>query len=214
MNRIILLALLLWVAILPAQEWKLTKDNDNIEVYTRKIDGQAIKDLRINTVLNTTLSELVAALEDFSLNQSWVRNTIFSKKVEAISDTHFYFHTATDLPFPAKNRDVVIRYERQQDPITNVVRIDYEGYPDKVAKDPDYVRIPVLTAYYILTPVSPGEINVEYFLRTEIGGSIPNWIINLGISVGPTDTMKALRKVLATGRYADSSVPELNDPFN
>ena len=214
MKGLIILALLFSITAMPAQEWKHIKDKDGINVYTRKIKGQAIKDLKIKTTINSTLTELVAALEDFSIDQSWVKNTIFSKKLDVLSDTHFYFHTATDLPFPAKNRDAAILYQRQQNPDTKVVRIDYEGVSDKVAIDDDYVRVPSLTAYYILTPVSPGEVDVEYFLRTEPGGTIPKWIINMAISIGPTDTMKALRKVLASGRYAETVVPELNDPFN
>ena len=144
-----LIALLFVVVVLPAQEWNLVKNKEGINVYTRKVEGQAIKDLKINTSLNTTLTELVAALEDFSTNQSWVRNTIFSRKLDVISNTHFYFHTATDLPFPAKDRDVAILYKRQQNPETKVVRIDYEGVADKVPVESDYVRIPSLTAYYL-----------------------------------------------------------------
>ena len=214
MKGLSLIAFLFVAMVLPAQEWALHKNKDGINVYTRKVEGQAIKDLKINATLNTTLSELVAALEDFSTNQSWVRNTIFSKKLDVISDTHFYFHTATDLPFPAKDRDVAILYQRQQNPDTKVVRIDYEGVADKVPVDDDYVRIPNLTAYYILKPISADEVEIEYFLRASPGGSIPTWIINLALTVGPLDTMMALRKVLATGRYAEVVVPDLADPFN
>lgn len=214
MKGIVFIALFIGVAlVLPAQEWKKVKDKDNIIVHTRKIPGQAIKDLKINTTFNTTMRELVAALEDFSTDQSWVKNTIFSNKLEEVSPAHFYFHTATDMPFPVKDRDAAMLYTRVQDEDSNVVRIDYKGMPEKVAVDSDYVRVPALTAYYILTPISSEEIGVEYFLRADPGGSIPNWVINMAISVGPTDTMEALREVLASGRYAETAVPGLIDPF-
>ncbi len=206
--------LLCMVHLLPAQEWKLVEHKDNIIVHTRKLDGQSIKDLKINTTFNTTISELVAALEDFSVDQSWVKNTIFSRKLEELSVSQFYFHTATDLPFPAKDRDAAVLYTRVQDPDTRVVRIDYEGAADKVPVDADYVRVPSLTAYYILTPISASQIDVEYYLRTDPGGSIPNWIINMALSIGPTETMQALREVLSSGRYAEARVPGLIDPFN
>ncbi len=215
MKGFLFTTLLLTIAyVLPAQEWKLIKNKDNIIVHTRKMPGQSIKDLKINTTFNTTMRELVAALEDFSTDQSWVKNTIFSRKIEERSASYFYFHTATDLPFPAKDRDAAMLYTRVQDPDTKVVRIDYTGAADKVPVDADYVRVPSLTAYYILTPVSDGQIDVEYYLRTDPGGSIPNWVINMAISVGPTDTMKALRQVLSSGRYAETIVPGLLDPFN
>lgn len=198
--------ILFWLSLLSlsvlGQEWNLVKDKDDIAVYTRKIAGNAIKDVRIKTTLNTNLHELIAALEDFELQESWVRNTKESRKIEALSPAHFYFYVATDFPFPAKDRDAVIEYKRTQDPSSRVVDIAYKAFPDKLPIDPDYVRMPALIASYTLTPVAKNAVAVEYYIRADIGGSIPSWIINMAISVGPRDTMLSLREVLASGRYA------------
>jgi len=199
--------------MLTGQEWKLAKDKDGIYVYTRKVEGQSIKDVRIKTTLNTSLTELVAALEDFSGTQSWVKNTVASRKIEELSPTHFYFYSATDFPFPAKDRDVVIKCQRSQDKNTNEVRIDYEAAHDKMGKQDGFVRMAALTASYVLNPTSAKKVEVEYYLRVDIAGTIPKWVINMAISKGPTDTMKALREVLASGRYADTVVPDLVDPY-
>ena len=185
------------------QEWKLVKDDDAINVYTRKVEGQSIKDVKIKTTINTTLTEMVAALEDFDLQESWVRNTNESRKVEAISPSHFFFYVGTDFPFPAKDRDAVIEYKRTQDPNSKIIQIDYEAFPNKLPKSSDYVRMPELIASYTLTPNNDNSIDVEYYIRVDIGGKIPSWIINMAISVGPRDTMVALKKVLASGQYAD-----------
>jgi len=200
------ITIVLWLSLFSlsayAQEWNLVKDKDGIAVYTRKIAGQAIKDVRINTTLHTNLHELIAALEDFELQESWVRNTKESRKIEELSPAHFFFYVATDFPFPAKDRDAVMEYKRTQDPDSRVVDIAYEAFPDKLPTDPGYVRMPALTASYTLTPVAENTVAVEYYIRADIGGSIPSWIINMAISVGPRDTMLALRKVLASGRYS------------
>lgn len=196
-----------------AQDWKLHKDSDGIAIYTRKAVGQDIKDVKINTTINTTLNQLVAALEDFELQDSWVRNTNESKKIEELSPSHFYFYVATDFPFPASDRDAVMEYVRTQNPETKVVDIAYEALPDMLPVDPDYVRMPALIASYTLTPVSPDAVAVEYYIRADIGGKIPNWIINMAISVGPRDTMLALKKILASGQYAGSQIDGLVDPY-
>ena len=205
--QIILSAILLVsTSFVTAQEWKLVNDKDDVLVYTRKVEGQAIKDVKINTTINTTMNELVAALEDFELQESWVKNTIESRKIEEVSPAHFFFYIGTNFPFPAKDRDAVMEYKRVQAADSKVITIDYEAFPDKIPENPDYVRIPALTASYTLTPLSNDSIAIEYYLRADIGGSIPSWIINMGINIGPRDTMKALKKILASGKYKNVKV--------
>ncbi len=194
---------------LDAQDWNLHKDYDGIEVYTRKIDGFDIKDVRIRTKLQTSMQELIAALEDFGLQDSWVKNTNESRKIEQITPTHYFFYIGTDFPFPAKDRDAVIEYKRSLDAENNNVFIEYKAHPDRMPKASDYIRMPSLDATYTLTPLEQGWIDVDYFIRADIGGSIPNWIINLAISKGPKDTMVALKKVLASGQYAGTQVSGL-----
>jgi len=194
---------------LDAQDWNLHKDYDGIEVYTRKIDGFDIKDVRIRTKLQTSMQELIAALEDFGLQDSWVKNTNESRKIEQITPTHYFFYIGTDFPFPAKDRDAVIEYKRSLDAENNNVFIEYKAHPDRMPKASDFIRMPSLDATYTLTPLEQGWIDVDYFIRADIGGSIPNWIINLAISKGPKDTMVALKKVLASGQYAGTQVSGL-----
>jgi len=210
--KVILILLLTLVSVLGmAQEWKLHENSDGVAVYTRKVDGIPIKDVRINTTLKTSLKEMIAALEDFELQENWIKNTKHSKKLEQISPEHFYFYIATDFPFPAKDRDAIIEYKRIQDPVTKVIEIDYKAFPDRLPDYSSYVRMPALSASYILTPIADKEIAVEYYIRADIGGKIPNWIINMAISVGPRDTMLALRDVLAKGRYAGVEVEGVVD---
>jgi hypothetical protein len=196
-----------------AQDWNLVKNDDGIFVYTRKIDGLFIKDVKINTKINATLNELVAALEDFDQQEKWVRNTKESRKIEEVSTSHFFFYTGINFPFPAKDRDTVIEYRRVQEPNSKVIKIDYEAYADKIPVSKDYIRMPALTAYYILTPLSENTIAIEYYIRVDIGGNIPNWIINMAISIGPSDTMKSLKKVLASGMYANVKVAGVEDLY-
>ena len=193
-----------------AQDWKLVKEKEGIQVYTRMEEGRRLKDVRIVTTIDATLHELVAALEDFSSPQSWVKNTVASYKVEERSPSNFIFYTATEFPFPASDRDVVIEALRSQDSLSRTVRIDYNAVSGSVEKKEGYVRMPELNAHYTLTPVGDDKVAVDYYLRADIGGSIPDWIINLAISIGPTDTMMALRAVLDTGKYSDAVVPQLH----
>ena len=212
-RSLVLMSLLLVTFGGTAQEWKLAKESDGILVYTRKVEGQSIKDVRINTNIKTTLNEMVAALEDFDMQDSWVKNTNESRKIEEITPAHFVFYIGTDFPFPARNRDAVVEYKRVQDAASKIIRIDYKALPDKIPESSDYIRIPTLTAYYLLTPLRNGTIDIEYYLRADIGGSIPNWIINMAISIGPRDTMTALKKVLASGRYADVKIDGVEELY-
>ena len=84
--------------------------------------------------------------------------------------------------------------------------------PDLIPKEKSLVRIPVFDSYYILTPIGDGWLEMEYFLKIDPGGALPAWVVNLAASKGPDITMKALYKVIASGKYDNILVEGVEEP--
>lgn len=187
-------------------EWKLVKEKYATMVYTKKSDKSKYKEVKITASFQTSMNELVAALEDVDTHKDWVPYTIDSYMVEKLEDDKFYYYVSSDFPFPAKDRDVVIFYERQQNPDTKVVITKSEAVPDYIEAFKEFVRVPVFSSTYILTPKQNGFIDIDYEVKVSPGGSIPAWIINLGITKGPIMTMESLAELLDSGKYNNVDV--------
>ncbi len=186
--------------------WDIVKEKDDIIVYTRKSDNSKFKEVKINMTIKCKMNELVAALEDVDAHKDWVPYTIDSKMVKKDSDTEFYYYVSSDFPFPAKDRDVVIYYEREQAQDSKVVITRSEAAPEILPKEDGFVRVPVFSSTYVLTPLDNGIIDIEYLLKVSPGGKIPAWIINLGVTKGPIKTMESLVELIDSGKYANHNV--------
>ncbi len=187
-------------------EWKLVKEKGSTMVYTKKSDNSKLKEVKITARFQSSMNELVAALEDVDTHKDWVPYTIDSYMVDKLNEDKFYYYVSSDFPFPAKDRDVVILYEREQNPDTKVVITTSEAAPDYIDAFKEFIRVPVFSSTYILTPKTNGFIDIDYQVKVSPGGSIPAWIINLGITKGPIKTMESLATLLDSGKYRNVDV--------
>lgn len=204
---------LLCIFALPitAQDWKLVKEKEDIQVFTRKSDNSKYKEVKILAKIQTTMNELVAALEDVDKHKDWVPYTIESYMVDKLDDDKFYYYVSSDFPFPAKDRDVVIYYERSQHKSTNIVITQSTASPEYLETFDKYVRVPLFNSTYTLTPMDDGYIDIKYELKVSPGGSIPAWIINLGVTKGPIKTMESLFDLIKAGTYKHYDVAGIVD---
>lgn len=187
-------------------KWDVVKQTEDIVVYTRKSANSKYKEVKINMKISCSMNELVAALEDVDAHKDWVPYTIESKMLEKDSESEFYYYVSSDFPFPAKDRDVVIYYERQQDPNTKIVTTHSKAAPEVLPESDDFVRVPVFSSTYILTPKEDGIIYIDYVLTVSPGGKLPAWIINLGVTKGPIKTMESLIDLIASGKYSNYDI--------
>lgn len=188
------------------EDWKLVKESENISVYTQKLEHEDLKQVKIDASVKTSMHELVAALEDIDSHKDWVMRTLESKMVDKISEDTFYYYIAADFPFPARDRDLVVYYERWQDPETKIVYTKSTAAPSKIPSKDDFIRMDFFSSTYKIIPKEDGWIDIEYYLKTGPGGKIPNWMINLAITKGPIDTIESLFELLATNKYSEVQV--------
>lgn len=191
--------------------WKLVKTKDNIEVYARKLDDERFKEVKVIGKIKTTLTELVLAIEDVEAQKEWVIRTIESKVLETGKEGEFYYYVSTNLPFPVQDRDLVVYYERNQDPVTRIVRTRSRAVPDKLELQEGFIRIPVFDSEYVLLPKENGWIEMEYYLKVDPGGALPPWLVNLAISKGPYDTMESLFNIVKSGRYKGKKLSSIRN---
>lgn len=191
--------------------WEMVEESDDISVYVKKAEGTGLKDVKIKGRIKCSMAEIVKALEDIETQKEWVKSTIDARYVEKDRADHFFFYISTDMPYPVKDRDVVIEYNRLQDSITKIVSIDYKGVPTKLPDTDGFVRIPQFQASYTLKPDTNGIINLEYLLKVDVGGSMPKWIVNLAITKGPIDTIESLFELIKSGHYKGVTVKGVSE---
>ncbi len=184
-----------------SEAWKLLKDEDGIQVYSKPDIYSDMKIIKAETVAKTTLSTLIALIRDAENHQNWVFNCTHAEILELIDSTDWYYYAQTDAPWPVSDRDVVTKVTFYQDKDTKTVTFKSTGVPDYIPQKPGYIRIPETESYWIFEPLDNRKINIIFKLKINLGGSIPQWLTNMVIAKGPYNTIRNMLFEIEKPRY-------------
>ena len=177
--------------------WKVVKEEDGIQVYTRITDDSPIKEVRVEMEIAADLDKFMDILNNVEGYTNWVYKCIESSKLETVSDTEFYYHTVSDFPFPVSNRDMVIHSTQHFDAERQIISTISTAMPSRIPELDGVVRIQHFESSWQITPIANNKLAIEYEARTDPGGYLPVWVINLGIASAPMQTMKRLKEEVA-----------------
>jgi hypothetical protein len=212
-RRLLPLALLLLaVRTASAQpDWELRTEKKDIKVYTRTYPDSKYKAIKVELILETTLSRLVTVLLDVKTAPEWVYATKSAVLLRQVSPSELIYYSEVKLPWPMSNRDFIAHLITTQDPHSHVVTIFGPTMNDFIPEKKDIVRVRRSEGKWTLTPVTRDHIRVEYTLRTDPGGDIPAWLFNLFVTKGPLESFEHLKTQLNKPGYTDSRLPFIID---
>ncbi len=184
----------------PTDTWELIKEKGDLKVYTRKNINSNIKEIRITTLVRAPMEDFIDALNDADSYKLWVYRCSFSTLVEKPSSSELYYHTATDFPFPFSDRDLVV-YTSQRFDEHGVFFSDSYARPDHLPMVEDVVRIFYFESHWKVTALDDGTLHIDYNSKVDPAGNIPQWIVNLGLTVGPVKSMEKFTEFVEKGRF-------------
>jgi hypothetical protein len=182
-------------------EWVLQKHSDNVWVYSRNLDNYTIKELKAVTQIKTSLSSIVALLNDREECPKWVYKCEKSYIIKKITNWEYYSYQNMVAPWPIDNRDIVLHIRVSQDKNTKEVIHKAESEYNYLPPTEDHVRIKVFNSTWVLTPLKNGFINCENHVFVDPGGSLPTWLVNMAAVDGPFETTTNFRKQVMTPKY-------------
>jgi hypothetical protein len=193
------------------KDWELKKNENGITVYTRSSEGSSYKELKAVCYLKTSMSSIVALLNDWDSYPQWVYKCGKSSTVKKISETEVIHYQTVVAPWPVDSRDFVVNVKLTQDPMTKVITIISTSKPDYIPKVPGHVRITEFKASWTLIPQKNGTIEVIYQLLVNPGGYVPAWLVNLAVVEGPYETTLNLKEWVMKKKYQEAIVTYIKD---
>ena len=192
-------------------EWELRKEKDGIQVYVREAIDSPFKELKMKFSIDATMSTVVALLQNVDAIPDWVYKCSESYVVEKISIQEEYYYNLMDFPWPMSDRDLILKSKLYQDPVTKVLRSESYAVADKMPVKEGVVRIEETNLWWEFTPKPNGQIDVDYYLKSNPGGYLPAWIVNLAIDQGPVQTVKRFLKTLEDPKYKDVKLDYISE---
>jgi len=175
-------------------KWELKKDENGIEVFTRKAAKGNIKELRVICELDATKVQLINTLEDISDYNSWVYSNKKSTVLKTITPQNIIYYTESHLPWPIKDRDLIIELNIM--PTQDVLNIVAKSLPGYLPQNNNYIRVPYSLAQWKVTQAPNNQLKVDYTFSVDPGGNIPSWLVNATLTIGPYNSFLKLKEIL------------------
>ena len=181
--------------------WHLEKDKDQIRVYSRHREGTRLTELKVECVLPGTKSQLVALLSDISNYKKVIYKTKLAYLIQRPNETQLLYHIVNELPWPVNDRDLTIRMNFSQDPVSKLLTVQAVDVPDVVPSKPGVVRVVDWLAVWKVRAISRGSLQITYTCRVDPGGSIPAWLDNVAAAASAYQSFVLIRDSLPLPEY-------------
>lgn len=191
----------------PTTDWVLRKEQNGIRVFTREQAGSAFAAVRAEMILeDVRLSSLVALIDDPSACGLLEARCAESYTVERLSATEQFVYRHNDMPFPIKDRDVVMHFVWTQDPITRIVELDNRSIEGVLPENPKRIRLPSAVSGWRFEPLGEGKVLASSEGHLEPGASLPAWLLNSLLVDAPFNTMEAVAAAVRLPRYRNAQL--------
>ena len=173
-------------------EWKLRKDKNGIQVYTRLHHDEGVLEYKSITTVNADIERLVDILKDVDNYPSWTANCESAEIYEVINDSSWIEYMTTAVPWPLADRDVVLKFtvvKYKEDYFEAILT----SAPDAVPEKDSYVRVVISEGKWIFKKVDQEHVEIYHQFYSDPGEGIPMWIVNMFIVSGPYKTLLNLK---------------------
>lgn len=187
------------LATAQAGAWELVYSAQDLSVQRRDYAGSDLDEIRGVVRVKATLNAVMALLKDADFNRDWVYRSGGARILQDTGYPQAYVYGIVDAPFPMSDRDTVVRFDYQQDPVTREITITITNFPDFIPPEVNLVRVPQFGGYWHLRPEPGGWVEVTYQVYGDPGGWIPVWVANRAALVSVQETLRNMISVV--GRY-------------
>jgi DNA repair exonuclease SbcCD nuclease subunit len=178
------------------KDWHLSKQKNGIEVYTAPGGHDGLKLIKVSADMSGSLQKVKQIFTDIPNQIEWVYGTRKAYLVKKQDENNLFYYNETGLPWPANNRDVVIRMVMEEGPALKSLVIRQESEKGTFPANKGVVHVQHLSGKWIFTETGNKKLKAVYYLDIDPGGSLPAWIVNLFIAKGPYETFVKLQQLL------------------
>lgn len=187
-----------------AEGWIIRRQEDGIEVATCPVADSKHDAVRARMTVDASLAEIVALLKDEDACSEWAAYCAEADVLAERGETEAWVYTLNDMPWPVRDREVVSHIKWRRDAETGVVHMEGRAVDDPIEKTGNRVRLHDARSTWTLEPLADGGVRVEIVSHVNPSSLVPAALLNSMLVEAPHDTLRRMRTLLLTGRYANA----------
>lgn len=182
--------------------WVEVKDKDGIKVFTRTNAIMSFKEFKATMLIKAKVSDVLSVLYDVDDLEIWGHNISRAELIDRSGDSLQTYYAVAKAPWPYKDRDGIYSNKISWDKNSKTLLVEIEMLEpenDQYANE-DFVRMDGY-GFWEIKELSSGEIEVDFQMQVDPGGSIKAWVANMFVSDSPFYTLKGLMEALKDEKY-------------
>lgn len=209
-RRVLSLGILLFLnfPVLAQDNWKLAKEKDSIQIFTRMNTVSTFKEFKAITFIDASVDELLAVLYDVEALGDWAYNIEESRLIDRPNEMEQVYYAVASSPWPYKDRDGVYRNNIVWNKEKAILRVEIEMLEKEMNED--YVRMDGY-GFWQFKRISESKSEVIFQMQVDPGGKIKAWMANMFVTDSPYHTLLGLREIIKQKKYQDKKYEFLND---
>jgi len=194
-----------------SQEWQHSEIDKNITIYTRSYEDSKFNAFKAVAIIDQSIESIFAVISDPKSCPLWVDNCIESynfvnHQQENPQFKNRYGYALSHLPWPFKNRDLIVNIVTSNNPDTNEITITMSSDKDLISDTNKAIHITDSHAKYILRPIKKNQTEFIWMQHTEPAGELPAWLVNSMIIELPLKSTAKLQEVAKMKKYQDAMI--------
>lgn len=185
--------------------WRVIGSEQGVLISTRTESGDSHPTFRGQATIKGPVLHVLAIVLDTAHSTKWVRGADGIMILKNIDDRTQYLQMFTRLPWPIRDRDMVMKRTVEVLAPGTEFRIRYQCAPSMVKEQRKALRVTTCDSHFTLKGVDADKTYVDYQVHLDPGGGLPSWGIRYLEKRVTVDTIYKLeRQVRRTpGQYAD-----------
>ena len=181
-------------------DWEFRKERNGIRIYTRDVEGSALKATRAETVFDAPVENCISVLKDVDGFTGLFPSCTYAERVSVAGDTTQTQYIRLKAPWPVTNRDYAFSYSFRPHGSSGV-KVLSQCVPNAYPVNPDHIRLQKGGGYFLFTPTGDGRTRLEYQFHGSPGGSVPEWLANSSVVDSPLGMLENFHRLVKEERH-------------
>ena len=187
---------------------KLSLNRNNIKVWTYQTENNPVFQYKAETTFDVPLERAVAVVLDVERTPQWVP---YVAKAQLLSRDEkkgeFTLYMLLDLPFPLKDRDLVIKGKMNKN-ADGSISIKNNAIKNSYPERPNVIRLNQYTGDWTFQRLTNNKVKVMTSGYADPAGSIPLSFVNMFVQQQPYQMLQKMKIELSkSGSY--KALPEI-----
>jgi hypothetical protein len=155
--------------------WQILGKEQGVVISTRQLAGEKHPVLRGQATIKGSILHVLAVVLDTKSSRGWVRGNDGIEIIRNVDDRVQYVHMLTELPWPIRDRDMIMKRSVTVVQPATEFRVRYLCAPKERKERSGHLRITTCDSHFTLKAVDANKTYVDYQVMVDPGGGLPDW---------------------------------------